>query len=179
MTARAWMRDATGAIDLYAPATGTGTIPEHPHPDADHRAHPSGAALHPAADHPIVDYLDWCTTHGATPDCPVDGDATARVKYLQCWDDYHRRTGKQYSTGSEPCEEPSCPHDRPHIAGQWFSARWPRFRDIAHVLYPGGVVPVEVRADDPESDDDAPVTDASPTRDEPDQLDLLDHLSTL
>ncbi len=72
---------------------------------------------------------------------PVDGDQTARWRALQCWDDQIGRQPDKKRFTTEPCENPECPHPKPHCAGQWFSDDWPRFRDIAHVLYPGGRVP--------------------------------------
>lgn len=139
------MTDATGAVHLYRPVPNStpGVPPEYPHPDAIHHARASGRGLHPCFHlQPLADDLAYYEERGEEPDMPVDGDQTARWRALQCWDDITGRLKKKSGyTGSEPCENPECPHPKPHCAGQWFSDDWPRFRDIAHVLYPGGRVP--------------------------------------
>lgn len=139
------MTDATGAVHLYRPVPDStpGVPPEYPHPDAIHHARTSGRGLHPCFHlRPLAEDLAYYEERGEEPDMPVDGDQTARWRALQCWDDQiGRQPDKKRFTGTEPCENPECPHPKPHCAGQWFSDDWPRFRDIAHVLYPGGRVP--------------------------------------
>lgn len=139
------MTDATGAVHLYRPVPNNtpGIPPEYPHPDAIHHARTSGRGLHPCFHlRPLAEDLAYYEERGEEPDMPVDGDQTARWRALQCWDDQiGRQPDKKKFTGNEPCENPECPHPKPHCAGQWFSDDWPRFRDIAHVLYPGGRVP--------------------------------------
>lgn len=141
---REQMTDATGAVHLYRPTpdNSPGVPPEYPHPDAQHQARTSGQGLHPCTHlHPLTDVLAYYEQRGEEPDIPVDGDQTARWKRLQCWDDVTGRLQQKTYSGSEPCENPDCPHPQPHSGGQWFSKDWPRFRDIAHVLYPEGRVP--------------------------------------
>lgn len=139
------MTDATGAVHLYRPVPNNtpGVPPEYPHPDAIHHARTSGRGLHPCFHlRPLAEDLVYYEERGEEPEMPVDGDQTARWRALQCWDDQiGRQPDKKKFTGTEPCENPECPHPKPHCAGQWFSDDWPRFRDIAHVLYPGGRVP--------------------------------------
>lgn len=163
------MKDATGAVHLYRPVPNStpGKVPAHPHPDATHDVTWSGWGLHPCkhTHETVQDYLDWCEAEGREPDHPISGDQTARWRYLQCWDDVIGRTRAKFYSGAEPCENPECPHPKPHCAGQWFSDRWPRFRDIAHALYPGGVVPVPV--------------DDLPKDEDPVQLDLIDYLAQI
>lgn len=198
------MTDATGAVNTYRPVPGTAnpTIPEHPHPDAVHHAHPSGRGIHPCTHlQPLADQLAYYEEQGKEPDMPVDGDQTARWRALQCWDDQiGRQPGKKF-TGTEPCENPDCPHPRPHSAGQWFSDHWPRFRDIAHTLYPEGRVPYplgytgpRIYGPGPDRDQWQPFKDYTPEQDpeepapgpvleaaspEPEQLDALTYLEGL
>lgn len=193
------MRDATGAVRLYKPVPGNtpGDPPEHPHPDAQHHARTSGRGIHPCFHlHPLADVLAYYAERGEEPDMPVDGDQTARWRALQCWDDATGRLQQKTYTGTEPCENPECPHPQPHCAGQWFSKHWPRFRDIAHVLYPEGRVPWPVgfngpRIYGPGPDREqwqpfeaiaalpAPEPPPAPAAPEPEQLDLFDALEAM
>lgn len=135
------MTDATGAVHLYRPVPNNtpGVPPEYPHPDAIHHARSSGRGLHPCFHlRPLAEDLAYYEERGEEPEMPVDGDQTARWRALQCWDD---QIGRQPDKKKFTCENPECPHPKPHCAGQWFSDDWPRFRDIAHALYPGGRVP--------------------------------------
>lgn len=166
---RGMLRDATGAVREYRPVTAEGRIPPHPHPNAWHKAHRSGSGLHPNRHRPIADYLAWCADNDTEPDNPVDGDETARLARRKCWDDIVTRAPQRGGyTGTEPCDEPTCPHPRPHSAGQWFTDDWPTFGDIAHALYPGGLRPVPVDDAPPAVDDDD-----SPRQHTPVQLDLF------
>ncbi len=202
---REQMTDATGTTRLYRPVPDNtpGVPPEHPHPDATHQARSSGRGLHPCFHlHPLADVLAYYEERGVEPDMPVDGDQTARWRRLQCWDDVTGRLQQKTYPGSEPCENPECPHPQPHCAGQWFSDEWPRFRDIAHVLYPEGRVPWPLGFNGPRiygpgedkyqwqpfkdyapepAPDPAPEPPAepgTPPKPEPVQLDLLDYLET-
>lgn len=178
------MRDATGKIATYTepPHTGRrGALPKHPHPDAILRVHDSGHGIHPCTHrrNSIQEYLDWCATEGVEPDRPISGDETTRLAAWQCWDDIIGRTRAKSYTGTEPCEEPRCPHPQPHASGSWMhQSPWepdrdptwgtPYFRDIAHVLYPHGVLPIPIR-DEPEP----------PAAPEPEQLDMLAYLEEM
>ena len=176
------LRDANGKVATYTepPATGrTGPgskIPKHPHPDAILQVHDSGRGIHPCTHRTptLQRYLDYCEAEGVEPDMPISGDETARLAAWQCWDDLTGRLKQSTYSGSEPCEEPTCPHPQPHSAASWMyrpledpdrDVRWgtPRFRDIAHVLYPGGTIPTRV-SDEPEP---------APAPPEPVQLDML------
>lgn len=160
------LRDANGRVNTYtaAPNTVNHEPPKHPHPDAELVTNNSGRRIHPSEHSvPIAGFLEYLRVNGG--EFPVDGDWTARMRRMQCWDRLTDRGLKSYK-GTEPCEEPSCPHPRPHVASQWFSDQFPHFRDIAHVLYPGGTIPTRV-SDEPEP---------APAPPEPEQLDLLDHL---
>lgn len=180
------MRDATGKVATYTEPphtgrTGPGTkVPKHPHPDAILQVHDSGRGIHPCTHlHPLADILAYYAEQGEEPDLPVSGDETARLAAWQCWDDLTGRLKQKTYTGTEPCENPACPHPRPHAAASWIhQSPWepdrdpswgtPYYRDIAHVLYPGGALPTPVR-DEPEP----------PATPEPEQLDLLTHLKEL
>lgn len=180
------MRDATGRVHTYTepPQTGrtgpTAKVPKHPHPDAILQVHDSGRGINPCTHlSPLADVLAYYEERGEEPNIPVSGDETARLAAWQCWDDLTGRLRQKTYTGTEPCEEPSCPHPQPHTASSWFyrpvSDPWngtgtAYYRDIAHVLYPGGVVPVPVR------DEPAP---AAPARPEPQQLTIFDALEVL
>lgn len=116
--------------------------PQYPHPDAVHEANSSGRGLHPCFHlHPLADELAWYEEQGREPEIPVDGDETARLRALQRWDDSTGRLQQKTYTGTEPCENPDCPHPQPHSAGQWFTDNRPHYRDIAHTLYPAGRLP--------------------------------------
>lgn len=163
------MRDANGRVNTYTepPQTGrTGPaakVPKHPHPDAILQVHDSGRGIHPCTHlHPLTEILAYYQERGEEPDMPISGDETARLAAWQCWDDLTGRLQQKTYTGTEPCENPSCPHEQPHTAASWMhqcpwavdrDPTWgtPYFRDIAHVLYPGGVVPVPVR-DEPDTE---------------------------
>lgn len=188
------MRDATGAVHTYreTPGTNLPEPPKHPHPDAFltvNGSYSAGRGIHPCNHRPLAVWrAQYIEAMGHAPEdddegCPVSGDATTRLARQQCWDDQIHRAPKKSYTGSEPCEEPSCPHPRPHAAGQWIhhspweEGRDPRwgtayFRDIAHVLYPGGVLPVPVR-DEPAPEPELP---AAP---DPEQLDMLAYLEEM
>lgn len=191
---REQMVDATGAVHLYRPVPDNtpGVPPEYPHPDAIHQARTSGRGIHPCFHlHPLVDLLAYYEERGEEPDIPVDGDQTARWRALQCWDDQTgRQPDRKFFSGSEPCENPECPHPQPHCAGQWFSERWPRFRDIAHVLYPEGRVPWPVGFNGPRiygahpqwqpfKAIAPPPEPEPPATSEPEQLDMLAYLEEL
>lgn len=162
------MRDATGKVATYtaAPATAHPSPPKHPHPDAELVTHESGRKIHPDEHYQrLAGFLEYLRVNGG--EFPVDGDATARMRRMKCWDPLTNRGQKSY-TGTEPCEEPSCPHPQPHTASQWFVDNFPHFRDIAHVLYPGGVLPVRV--------DPTPEPPATPA---PVQLTIYDALEAM
>lgn len=164
------MRAADGCVNRYtaAPNTANYDPPKYPHPDAEMVSNYNGRSIHPFEhDTPLAGFLDYLRENGG--EFPVDGDKTARMRVMQCWDPLTNRGQKTY-TGTEPCEEPSCPHPKPHVASQWFVDNFPRFRDIAHVLYPGGVLPVPVR-DEPEP--------AAPERPEPYQQTIFDALEAM
>lgn len=161
------MRDATGEVHVYRPAsssTRSPDPPEFPHPDAPltvNGSHAAGWGIHPCDRKPLAEWrAGYIESVGHAPEDddeghPVSGDETTRLSWCQCWDDQITRyPEKQYFTGGEPCEEPTCPHPQPHAAGSWMTRDrpedgprgvFPWFRDIAHVLYPDGVLPVPVR----------------------------------
>lgn len=157
------LRDASGIVATYtaAPNTVNHEPPKCPHPDAELVTNYSGRAILPnEKGQRLEGFLEYLRVNGG--EFPVDGDKTARLRRMKCWDPLTNRGLKSY-TGTEPCEEPTCPHPQPHVASQWFSDQFPRFRDIAHVLYPAGVVPTRV-SDEPEP---------APVPPEPEQLDML------
>ena len=175
------MCDANGRIATYreTPSTNLPEPPKHPHPDAFltvNGSYTAGRGIHPCDHKPITEWrARYIESMGHAPEeddegHPVSGDATTRLAQQQCWDDLITRDPRPTYTGTEPCGNPACPHPQPHCAGQWFTDHWPRFRDIAHVLYPGGVLPTPV-GDEPEPEP-TPETD-------PRQLTIFDALEAM
>lgn len=182
------MRDANGAVHTYTEPPHTGRTgpksktPKYPHPDAILQVHDSGRGIHPCTHRtPSVHrYLAYCEQEGVEPDMPISGDETARLAVWQCWDDLTGRLQQKTYTGTEPCEEPTCPHPRPHTASSWIHASpWepdrdprhgtPYYRDIAHVLYPSGMLPTPVRDEH----------ELEPKPDDPVQLTIYDALEAM
>lgn len=186
------MRDANGKVATYreTPSTNLPEPPKHPHPDAFltvNGSYTAGRGIHPCDHKPIAEWrARYIEAMGHAPEDdeaghPVSGDATTRLARQQCWDDLITRDPRPTYTGTDPCGNPACPHPQPHAAmslihhSPWEEGRDPRwgtayFRDIAHVLYPGGVLPVPVR-DEPEAEP-TPETD-------PRQLTIFDALEAM
>lgn len=125
------LRDSTGAVRLYTP------VPDTPHPVTGHREPPE--CPHPDA----VLHTRW-SGWGIPPDETSSLQAAADYLAANPGSEGHPVSG-----------------DETVRFRRWRSEEryWPRFRDIAHVLYPGGQVPVR--------------PDLTP---EPEQLDLITYL---
>ena len=190
------MRDATGKEHLYRGVT-QGVPPDYPHPLE--RLVPNGGRRwhseirFEGRGMPLVKQLEKYEALVGRPagedevGLAVSGDETKRWEHTQCWDSVTTRYPDQkYFYGQEPCEMESCPHPKPHKSAQWilrrregFPLSEPRFIDIAHVLYPGGVAPVPVGAAiDEEDTTDLPDLPTA-THAEPEQLDMLTYLEDL
>lgn len=188
------MRAANGKVATYTATPGSNRPepPRHPHPDAFltiNGSYNAGRGISPCSHRPLAQRIaQYTEALGYAPGdddegMAVSGDATTRLARQQCWDDIITRAPAKSYTGSEPCQEPSCPHPQPHSSGSWIHhSPWDEdrdpawgsayFRDIAHVLYPGGVLPTPIR-DEPEPEPEQP---APP---EPEQLDLISFLEGL
>ncbi|GAB4097679.1 hypothetical protein GCM10028787_31540 [Brachybacterium horti] len=158
------LRDATGKIARYRPwASNEGTqgrpeVPERPHPDEILRVRFSGFGIPHASRRPLSETIDYYAAHPDSEGEPISGDEVARFRHFQCGDpDPDPETACR---GPEHC--PAAPH-RPGTG--W--VRGAQYRDIAHVLYPGGTVPVRVKGAGPALEVD----------EQPVQLDLLDYLN--
>lgn len=158
------MRDATGQVTTHRtnsggvdPTTGHREPPARPHPDEILMVRWSGFFVPSSSTHPVAEIAAYYAAHPESEGHPVSGDEMARTRYSQCGDvDPDPATGCR---GEGYCQA------APHEGGTgWITGRIARYRDIAHVLYPGGVAPV-------------PVEDA-PQDEGPVQLDLLEYLAT-
>ncbi|WP_422117790.1 hypothetical protein [Brachybacterium sp. UNK5269] len=160
------MRDATGKVATYrtnpgTPDKATGHIepPALPHPDEILTVRWSGYFIPSSSTRPLAEVAAYYAAHPDSEGEPISGDECARVRYSQCGDpDPDPTTGCR---GEEHCQA------APHAGGTgWIYGRTARYRDIAHVLYPGGTAPV-------------PVEDASaPGPEAPVQLALFEYLTT-
>ena len=137
LVTRERMRDATGAVHLYTPC------PDTPDRVTGHREPPE----HP---HPDAILRSRWSGHG------IPRDETRSLECVLAYYAAHPDSEGHPVSGDETVR-----------FRHWRSPGhyWPRFRDIAHVLYPGGQVPVPV-VDEPQE----------PERPAPVQLDLLDAL---
>ncbi|PZT98928.1 MAG: hypothetical protein DI630_18170 [Gordonia sp. (in: high G+C Gram-positive bacteria)] len=155
------MIDATGKVATYRAnsgipdkSTGHCEPPKNPHPDEMLRVRWSGYFIPSSNRHPVAETIAYYAAHPDAEGHPVSGDELARTQHTQCGDPDPDQTYR--------CRGPQYCQAAPHEGGTgWLSDRIPRYRDIAHVLYPGGV---------------APEPWAKPAPDEPKQLDLLDYL---
>lgn len=98
---------------------------------------------------PLAEIAAYYAAHPDSEGHPVSGDECARARYSQCGDpDPDPTTGCR---GEKHCQA------APHEGGAgWIYGRTARYRDIAHVLYPGGTAPVPVE-DAPAPHPEAPV----------------------
>lgn len=158
------MRDATGKVATYRTNSGTPSKvtghcepPVRPHPDELLTVHWSGYFIPPSSSRSVAEVAAYYAAHPESEGEPISGDQLARTIRSQCGD-------------SNPDQFAGCRGEgycqaAPHGSSRgWITDRIARYRDIAHVLYPGGVAPV-------------PVEDA-PEGEEPVQLDLFDYLTT-
>lgn len=158
------MRDGTGQVATYrtnsgacAPVTGHREPPVRPHPDEILMVRWSGYFVPSSDTRPVAETAAYYAAHPESEGHPVSGDENARTRYSQCGD-----TNPDQFAG---CRGEGYCQAAPHDGGRgWITGRTAYYRDIAHVLYPGGTAPV-------------PVEDA-PTEEGPVQLDLLDYLAT-
>ena len=110
------LRDSTGAVHLYRP------VPDTEDPVTGHREPPE----HP---HPDAILRSRWSGYGIPP------DETRSLEDVLAYYAAHPDSEGHPVSGDETVR-----------FRRWRSPEhyWPRFRDIAHVLYPGGVIPVPV-----------------------------------
>lgn len=135
-------------------------MPQLLDPDDRLKVHFSGYPVVPSGGRPILEVVAYYAAHPDSPGEPISGDQTARWRHLQCGD-----PAPEPGTG---CRGPEHCAAAPHGPGTGWIRDWPRYRDIARVLYPGGVAPVPVEDPPAVIEDEGPV-----------QLDLLEYLAAL
>lgn len=168
-TYRRKMQDATGAVRTYrtnsnAPSAATGhrEPPALPDPDEVLLVNWSGYFIPPGSQRVLAEVAAYYAAHPESEGEPISGDETARARYSRCGD-----PSPDAATGCRGADH--CPA-APHEGGRgWITGRVPRYRNIAHTLYPGGVVPTPVGEEE----------GSEHQGQEPEQLDLLAYLSTL
>lgn len=129
------LRDAAGVVHLYTPC------PDTPDRVTGHREPP---------EHPHPDAI----LHARWSGWGIPPDETRSLEDVAAYYVAHPDSEGHPVSGDETVR-----------FRRWRSTEhyWPRFRDIAHVLYPGGVIPV-------------PPVEPLPPEDDPRQTDLFDLL---